>query len=93
MIKVSENKQGGFTLIEIILTLVIAAIIGTGVVQYLGNAFTKSSIPIARLKTAYALQQVMENITADYRENVKDIDDLHTLDGNINTLFTRTCVY
>jgi prepilin-type N-terminal cleavage/methylation domain-containing protein len=69
MIKVSENKQGGFTLIEIILTLVIAAVVGAGLVQYMGSAFVKSSIPIQRLRQAYELQQVMENITADYREN------------------------
>ncbi len=80
-IKVSENKQEGFTLIEIILTLVIAAVVGTGLVQYMGSALTKSSIPIQRLRQAHELQQVMENITADYLENVRrrvpsDLNDL-----------------
>ncbi len=65
----SKIKQGGFTLIEIILTLVIAAVVGAGLVQYLGSSLTKSSVPIQRLRQAYKLQQVMENITADYREN------------------------
>ncbi len=68
-IKASENKQGGFTLLEIILTLVLAAIVGTGLVQYLGKSLTKSSIAIQRSRQAYELQQVMEDITEDYREN------------------------
>jgi len=85
-IKVSENKQGGFTLIEIILTLVIAAVVGAGLVQYLGSAFTQSSIPIQRLRQALELQQVMENITADYIKNVRDEEDLKDLhDRIINT--------
>jgi prepilin-type N-terminal cleavage/methylation domain-containing protein len=69
MIKVSENKQGGFTLIEIILTLVIAAVVAAGLVQYFGTSLWQSSIPIERLRQALELQEVMENITADYREN------------------------
>ncbi len=68
-IKASENKQGGFTLLEIILTLVISAIVATGLVQYLGTSLTKSSVAIQRAKQAYELQQVMEDITEDYREN------------------------
>ncbi len=81
MIKVSENKQGGFTLIEIIVTLVIAAVVGTGLVQYLGTSLTKSSVPIQRLRQALDLQKVMENITADYRENYTS--DLSGLSGEI----------
>ncbi len=81
MIKVSENKQGGFTLIEIILTLVIAAVVGAGLVQYLGSSLTKSSVPIQRLKQSLKLQEVMEKITADYIENY--ISDLSGLPGKI----------
>ena len=84
-LKVSENKQGGFTLIEIILTLVIAAVVGAGLVQYLGTSFAKSSVPIQRLRQTLELQQVMENITADYIKNVKDEVDLGVLKGKIDT--------
>ena len=82
-IKVSENKQSGFTLIEIILTLVIAAIVGAGLVQYMGSAFVKSSVPIQRLRQTLELQQVMENITADYRKNyTSNLTGLQTNIGN-----------
>jgi prepilin-type N-terminal cleavage/methylation domain-containing protein len=69
MIKVSENKQGGFTIIEVIAALVLAAVVAAGLIQYLGTSLGKSSISTQRLRQAYELQEVMENITVDYRED------------------------
>ena len=90
MIKIIENKRSGFTLIEIIITLVIAAVVGTGLAQYLGTAFSTSAIPIQHLRQAFELQQVMENITADYENDptnlyssVEGEDTLQTRIGNL----------
>ena len=69
MIKIIENRHSGFTLIEIIITMVIAAVVGTGLAQYLGTAFSTSAIPIQHIRQAFKLQQVMENITADYEND------------------------
>lgn len=91
MIKILENKHSGFTLIEIIITLVIAAVVGAGLVQYLGTAFTKSSMPIQRLGQAFELQQVMENITEDYENNPSDLTGLQTK-INANTYGQYTVV-
>ena len=85
MINVPENKQGGFTLIEIILTLVIAAVVGAGLVQYLGSSLTKSSVSIQRLRQTLELQQVMENITAGYENDLSQLDALKTSIGSKNT--------
>ena len=62
----ANNHQAGFTLLEFIVTLVIAAIMAAMVYTYFGNALTKSSDPIFRLQKASNLHQVMENIVADY---------------------------
>jgi prepilin-type N-terminal cleavage/methylation domain-containing protein len=62
----AKNHQAGFTLIEFIVGLVVAAIMATMVYTYFGNALTQSSVPIERLKKASKLHQVMENIVADY---------------------------
>ncbi len=90
MNKILENKRSGFTLIEIILALVIAAVVGTGLAQYLGTAFTTSAIPIQHLRQAFKLQQVMENITEDYENGSTALyssdegeDTLHTRIGNL----------
>jgi len=61
----------GFTLIEIIITLVVAAILGTMIVTYFGTAFSESVTPITRLKASANLHRVMENITADYNQYPK----------------------
>lgn len=62
----TKYYQAGFTLIEFIVTLVIAAIAATMVYAYMGSMLTKSSEPIFRLQKASNLHQVMENIVADY---------------------------
>ncbi len=81
MNKILENKRSGFTLIEIIITLVIAAVVGTGLAQYLGTAFSTSAIPIQHLRQAFELQEVMEKITEDYENDPSAL--LTTLQGSI----------
>ena len=61
-----RKHQAGFTLIEYIVALVIAAIVASMVYTFFGSALTQSSIPISRLKNASNLHKVMENIVADY---------------------------
>ncbi|MDI6726768.1 MAG: prepilin-type N-terminal cleavage/methylation domain-containing protein [Smithellaceae bacterium] len=60
---------GGFTLIEVIVTLTITAILGVVVYQYLGSSFLKSSEPYFRLGKAFSLRRIAENMTADYLHN------------------------
>ena len=66
---VACSFEGGFTLIELIIVLVIVAVLATMLYSYFGTAITGSATPVARLGTALKGQQVMENITADYIAN------------------------
>ncbi len=75
----SRQRSGGFTLLEIIITLVIAAILGTFLVTFMGTAVTKSGEPIIRTKQLYELQQVMENIKATYLTMADAVDALTRL--------------
>ena len=61
----------GFTLIEIIATLLVASILGTLLFQYFGESFIRSSKPIERLNKTLNLQQVIENINEDYERSTK----------------------
>ena len=56
----------GFTLLEIIITLTVTAVLATMIYMYFGKAFSESVTPITRLKNSASLQRVMENIRADY---------------------------
>ncbi len=69
MIASLQDDEKGFTLIEVIVTLTIAAVVGGMLYELLGTSMIKSSVPIGRLQASFTLQKVMENITADYPKN------------------------
>ena len=73
-------QQRGFTLIEIIITLVITAILSVILVLALGSKISHSGEPIVRLQKTMALQQTMENIRADF-EALPSIANLRTAIG------------
>ena len=60
----SSGCPRGFTLIEMIVTLVIVAVLGSMFYVYFGKGFTESVTPVNRLKQSTALHRVMQNITA-----------------------------
>ena len=62
----TKNNQAGFTLIEFIVTLVIAAIAAAMIYTFMGTMMTRSSDPIFRLQNASKLHLIMENIVADF---------------------------
>jgi len=62
----AKNNQAGFTLIEYIIALVIAAIVAAMIYSYMGSALILSSDPIFRLQKVSNLSTVMENIVADH---------------------------
>ena len=61
-----NQRASGFTLIEVIATLVIVSALGTVAYVYFGKSFLESVTPVTRLKQTAALNRIMENITADY---------------------------
>ncbi|MDD5759366.1 MAG: type II secretion system protein [Desulfobulbaceae bacterium] len=64
--KQPHRGQRGFTLIEIIITLVVLGILSSMLVTVVGVPFTSSSQPIFRLQQTMSLQQTMENIRANF---------------------------
>ena len=57
-------KKGGFTLLEVIASIVITAMLAAMLVTLMGNPLTRSADPVLKLKGAYDLQKVMENMAA-----------------------------
>jgi prepilin-type N-terminal cleavage/methylation domain-containing protein len=60
-----RHKRSGFTLIEIIITMMIVSVLGTMIYTFFLKAFSESVTPITRLRASAALHKVMANITAD----------------------------
>lgn len=67
--KMQKRREKGFTLLEVIIAFTLIAIVGTMLYTYMGTSMTKSSAPLSRLQMSLSLQQIMENITADYPKN------------------------
>jgi len=61
-----NNLKSGFTLIEVIITLVVIAVVAAMIAVYFGTSYTQSSVSISRLMAADNLNQIMEKITGDY---------------------------
>lgn len=67
----SGLRSHGFTLIEVIVTMTLTAVLATMIYTYFGEAFLRSVTPIVRLKSSATLQRAVENITADYNVHPK----------------------
>jgi prepilin-type N-terminal cleavage/methylation domain-containing protein len=59
--------QSGFTLLEVIVTIVIAAIMGIFFVQFVGTSVIQSADPVLRVQNLSRTTHIMEYMTADYK--------------------------
>jgi prepilin-type N-terminal cleavage/methylation domain-containing protein len=66
-----RHRRSGFTLLEIIITMVIISVLGTMVYTFFLKAFSESVTPITRLRASTDLRRVMANIRADYNRYPK----------------------
>lgn len=81
-------KASGFTIIEVIVTLIIASILGAMLVNFMGTTMSGSAQPLLRVQQANTAGQVMENITTDYNKLTSDDSDNGTSIA-LSTLQTR----
>jgi len=67
--KRARHGKRGFTLLEVIVTLTVAAVLATVLLVFLGHAVRRSAAPAVQLADVYSLQTVMENIRYDALSN------------------------
>jgi len=60
----------GFTLIEVIITIIIMAIAAAAFIAYFGSSFTGSAVSAGQVQRQYQLVRQMETITSQYRNSV-----------------------
>ncbi|MFA5179927.1 MAG: type II secretion system protein [Syntrophales bacterium] len=61
----------GFTLLEVIVSLIVASILGAMMVSFMGSAVMKSANPVVLAQNGAYLNQIMENMGADYKYLMK----------------------
>lgn len=62
-----KTPQSGFTLLEIILAIMVTAVLSAIILQAMGTNVQRSTYPLFAVRNSLSLQQVMDNITADYK--------------------------
>ncbi|MCG6535630.1 MAG: type II secretion system GspH family protein, partial [Syntrophales bacterium LBB04] len=63
-----KYPESGFSLIEAIITIVVIALVATMMLSFFGTGITRSSTPIVMLQSSGNLKQLMDKITAQYRQ-------------------------
>lgn len=80
----TQNHHKGFTLIEIIITIVMGSILAVMMFTY-SMSLTGSSLSLARTTKTFDLQKVMENIFTDYNKTEKQLADLAAIKTKIGS--------
>ena len=63
----AHRGQGGFTLLEIIITIVIAAIMGVFFAQFVYTGVIHSADPVRQVQNMSTATHIMEYMSADYK--------------------------
>lgn len=87
----TKRKKGrgqGFTLLEVIAGLVLISIMAAMLVTFMGTGVTQSANPVIMAQDGAYLNQIMENMTADYKYLLataqSPLSQLSTNIGNTN---------
>ncbi|WP_372681862.1 type II secretion system protein J [Desulfosarcina sp.] len=84
--KSEPSDQTGFTLIEIIVTLTVTAILSVMLAQFMGTSLSRSAEPIVSMQEGMALQNVFESMNADYKQLLlSDTTPLDTFKNRVET--------
>lgn len=88
-----KRSEKGFTLLELIITIGIAAIFGSFLITFMGSV-PKSVNPVIQTQNLAAAQSAMEKITADYelylRTGTPAWDSIRWSESAINGTTTST---
>ncbi len=79
-----STAVAGFTLIEVIITLTVGALLMAVILPYLGTTVTRSGEPLTNLRNTLSIYRTMENMSAEYRSlQAGNTLDLSALQGAI----------
>jgi prepilin-type N-terminal cleavage/methylation domain-containing protein len=82
----SRTPQAGFTLIEIIVSIVLGATVGVILLTYMGTQLIQSGNPVNIARDEGAAEMWMERIISDY---VQEMNTPVTYTGALATIFAR----
>ena len=78
-------RRNGFTLIEVLVTLVLVAFLATMVVPYMLSGVINTADPLLRMPSSLSVQGIMSNIVQGYNANPLFQNDLALMNASIVT--------
>jgi len=66
----SLARHNGFTLLEVIVTLIVASILGVIFLEFMGTTVQKSYEPINMTRGSLDVSEIIEKMNADYRKHL-----------------------
>jgi prepilin-type N-terminal cleavage/methylation domain-containing protein len=81
------TAQGGFTLVEVIIAIVVGAIVGVAFLTYMGTQLSHSGDPVNINREEGVAEMWMERILSDY---VQEMNTPGSYATALATIYTRT---
>ena len=80
-------KNHGFTLLEVVITLIVGSILGAILVQFMGTSMKNSFEPVLMVQDGCGVYEIMEKMNADYKmrlltSTVNPLDEFKTVVEN-----------
>lgn len=66
ILKMMKRDRRGFTLVEVIVSLVVAGVLGAMLVNFFGTGFLKSANPAIMTENGTYLSSIMDKMAGDY---------------------------
>ena len=73
--RANRNHHHGFTILEIVITLIVASILGVIFLEFMGTSVQKSYVPVENARRTMATNELLEIMNADYRRLLKESPD------------------
>jgi prepilin-type N-terminal cleavage/methylation domain-containing protein len=61
------TKSQGFTLLEVVITLIVGSILGAILVQFMGTSMKNSFQPVIMVQDGNGVHEIMERMNSDYK--------------------------
>lgn len=61
------TKNHGFTLLEVVITLIVGSILGAILVQFMGTSMKNSFEPVLMVQNGNGVHEIMEKLNSDYK--------------------------
>ncbi|KPJ76748.1 MAG: hypothetical protein AMJ54_10435 [Deltaproteobacteria bacterium SG8_13] len=85
------RNNTGFTILEVVVTLIVASILGGILMEFMGTNVQKSYEPVFMAQNSLGANQIIEKMNSDYKRQLllspTPLQDFrtHVINGNIST--------